>query len=199
MKRVKNLTVAVLFTVLSTGMVIAQDLSEVFEDDNGRENVRLEEFSYARYKLVYPVRNTEVVFVKIYNQNNQLVYSEKIKNKDGFTRPYDISKLPDGKYKFIMKSSNGSIMRDILHKFEKNDLNVSIVGTGTEDSYKLIVRGVSPNPVYVDIYTDKKGLVFEDTIDSGKNFSRVYTFQKKTDNLTFVVTQKNNSVTKHVR
>jgi len=199
MKRVKNLTVAVLFTVMSTGMVVAQDLSEVFEDDNGRENVHLEESSDARYKLVYPVRNTEIVFVKIYNQKNRLVFSERIKNRDGFTRPYDFRNLPDGKYKFMIKSSGGNVVKDIIHKMNEHDLIISIAETGREGSYKLIVKGVNQDPVYVNIYDERRGLIYGETIDVEKDFSKVYTFEKHVINPTFIVTQNNNSVSKRVK
>jgi len=199
MKRVKNLTIAVLFTVMSTGMVVAQDLSDIFEYDNGRENVRVETSSYARYKLVYPVRSKEMVNIKIYDQKNQLVFSDRIKNLNGFIRPYDLSYLPDGNYKFMIRSTSGFITRDIVHKAAENDLRISIEETGANDSYKLIVKGVSRNPVSVDIYNKEVGLVFKENIKIGKDFSRIYSFKNKVDNLTFIVTQNNSSVIKRIK
>jgi hypothetical protein len=92
----------------------------------------------------------------------------------------------------LIRSSSGFITRDIIHKSSANDLAVSILKSKSGDSCKLLVKGVSHNPVFVDIYEYEVGLVFEDTIDIGKDFSRIYSFVDKVDKLTFVVTQQNN-------
>jgi len=199
MKKVKNLTMAVLITALSTGMVTAQDLSEVFESDNGRTNIRLEESAFAKYKLVYPVRSAGIVYVKIYDQDNQLVFSDRIKNKDGFMRPYDFSNLPDGNYKFMIQSDGGQIVTDIVHKLHQYDLDISVADTADKDAYQLLVTGVKKDPVYVSIYDKKDHLVYEDVVNVGKNFTRIYAFPELADDLTFVVTQNNYSVAKRAK
>jgi hypothetical protein len=199
MKRAKNLTMAVLVTALSTGMVVAQDLSEVFESDNGRTNVRLEESSYAKYKLIYPVRNAGIVYVKIYDQQGQQVFSDRIRNKNGFMKPYDFSNMPDGNYKFMIKSDGGKIITDVVHKLHEDDLNIALGDTGEKDAYRLVVTGVKKDPVYVNIYDYKDQLVFEDIVKVGKNFSRVYSFPENAKDLTFVVTQNDYSIAKRAK
>lgn len=190
---------AVLVTALSTGMVMAQDLSEVFESDNGRNNIRLEESAYAKYKLVYPVRTAGMVYIKIYDQEGQQVFYDRIKNKYGFMRPYDFSKLPDGNYKFMIQSNGGKIFAEIVHKLHQNDLHISVADAGDKGAYQLIVKGVKKDPVYVSIYDKKDELVFEDVVKVGKNFSRIYSFPENENDLTFVVTHNNYSVAGKVR
>lgn len=190
---------AVLVTALSTGMVVAQDLSEVFESDNGRNNIRLEESAFARYKLVYPVHTAGTVYIRIYDQEGQQVFSDRIKNKNGFMRPYDFSKLPDGNYKFMIQSNGGKIITEIIHKLHRNDLNISVGDAGEKGAYQLVVRGVKKDPVYVSIYDKKDELVYEDVVKVGKNFSRIYSFPDKAEDLTFVVTQNNTSIARRAR
>ncbi len=181
MKRVKNLTIAMVITLLATGYGVAQDLVDVFENDNGRYGTRIIESDYSKYKLIYPLKKSESVRVRIFNLKNQLVYSEKIRNNNGFERAYDLSKLPDGQYRFEIWSSRGKISKNIIHRHEVSDLNVSLDKLGEGESFKLIVRGVQKKPVYVDIYDDRTGLIYEDTIESGKDFSRVYSFNPPLD------------------
>ena len=199
MKRVKNLTMAVIVTALSTGMVVAQDLSEVFESDNGRNNIRLEESTFAKYKLVYPVRTAGMVYIRIYDQEGQQVFSDRIRNKNGFMRPYDFSKLPDGNYKFMIHSNGGQIITEIVHKLHQNDLNISVADTGEKGAYQLVVRGVKKDPVFVSIYDKKDELVYEDVVKVGKNFSRIYSLPDKAEDVTFVVTQNNTSIARRAR
>jgi hypothetical protein len=199
MNRVKNFTAAVLLAVLGTGMVVAQDLSEVFESDNGRHEVRLEEVSGAVYRLVYPVRSAGFVFVKIYNRENQLIYSDRIKNRNGFTRPYDFTGLPDGNYNFQIWSGSGKISRNLILRNPVNHLDVAVEETKNPESYRLIVKGVTREPIYVDIYDENEELVYGETLDVDKDFSRIYSFEKRVDNPVFIVTQRNESVSKSVK
>lgn len=199
MNRVKNFTAAVLMAVLGTGMVVAQDLSEVFENDNGRHDIRLEEVNGTVYRLVYPVQNKGVVFVKIYNRDNQLIYSDRIKNMSGFTRPYDFAGLPDGQYKFRIWTEAGTIKRNLVHRNPVNRLDVAVEETRNPESYKLIVKGVTREPLYVDIYNENEELVFGEMLDVDKDFSRVYSFRQGVDNPVFIVTQRNNSVSRKAK
>jgi hypothetical protein len=188
MRRVKKITAVVLLAALSTGMVAAQDLSEVFVNDNGRNDIRLEETSGTVYKLIFPVRNTETVFVKIYDLENHLVYSEKIRNKYGFTRPYDFKDLPDGSYQVRIWTNAGKIIRNFVLRKPVNDLMVAVEETKGHDSYKLIVKGVTKKPLYVDIYDENEELVFEEVLKVDSDFSRVYSFDSKVENPRFTVT-----------
>ena len=162
---------------------------------------------YIWKKLLMPDINWYILFItlKLFTSGYMIVkvnryFPKESKNKNGFTRPYDFSKLPDGKYQFIIKGSHGIVVREIIHKYQHNDLNVSIVDAGKDHSYKLIVKGVSENPVYVDIYDNNTGLVLEDIIKVGRDFSRVYSFENiQGKYLNFIISQENNYISKIVK
>ena len=88
MRRVKNITIAVVITVISTGWAIAQEVSTSEMEASKRipESIQvLYEFD-ARYKLVYPVKKTEQVRIRIYDDENRLLLSEKVENHEGFMK-----------------------------------------------------------------------------------------------------------------
>jgi hypothetical protein len=58
------------------------------------------------YKLIYKAELASNVKVEIINADNKVVFSEIIKNSDGFARPYNFGSLPEGDY--TIRLDNGS-------------------------------------------------------------------------------------------
>src|SRR5688572_2715266 len=53
-------------------------------------------------KVFYKCSQVGKVRVTIYNQKNDVVFSEEVKSY-GFVRPYNLNKLPEGEYRVVLK------------------------------------------------------------------------------------------------
>ncbi len=71
------------------------------------------------FKLFYKGAQQSDVKVLILNDENQIVYSEKIKNTDGFARPYNFSNLPEGHYSIQIKDNAGIRTETVNHHSRK--------------------------------------------------------------------------------
>ena len=202
MRRVKNITMAVLVIVISTGWAMAQEVStsEMEASKKIPESIQVVPEFDARYKLVYPVKKTEQVRIRIYDDENHLLLSENVENHKGFMKSYDFSNLSDGMYTINIQSPSGIISKEVYHRYKKNDIDFSVERDPENKSFRLVVHGVLKEPVYVDIMDEKSVKIFEDTVDIGKGFSRTYRFDGiLPENILFRVSSANNSVTKEVR
>ena len=86
------------------------------------------------------------------------------------------------------------------HQNQKNDIDFSVERDKDNKAFRLVVKGVRKDPVYVDIMDEESETIFEDTIDVGKSFSRTYRFKDKVPgNIFFRVSSADRSVTKEVR
>ena len=194
--------IAVGITVISTGWAIAQEVStsELEASKKIKENIQVVHELDAHYKLVYPVKKTEQVRIRIYDDENRLLLSEKVENHEGFMKSYDFSNLADGIYTINIQSPSGIISKEVYHSYQKDDIDFSVERHPDKKSFRLVVRGVQKDPVYVDIMDEKSVKIFEDIIDIGKGFSRTYRFDGRLpDNLLFRVSSANTSITKEVR
>lgn len=202
MRKVKNITMAVLVIVISAGWATAQEVSTSEMEASIRipENVQVVPELDSRYKLVYPIKKTEQVRIKIYDNENHLLLSEKVENHEGFMKSYDFSNLSDGIYTINIQSPSGIISKEVYHRYQKNDIDFSVERDKDNKAFRLVVRGVRKDPVYVDIMDEESEKIFEDTIDVGKSFSRTYRFKGKVpENIFFRVSSADRSVTKEVR
>jgi len=202
MRRVKNITMAVLVTVISTAWVKAQEVStsEMEASKEIPESIQVVPEFDARYKLVYPVKKTEQVRIRIYDDENRLLLSEKVENHKGFMKSYDFSNLSDGMYTINIQSPSGVISKEVYHRYQKDDIDFSVERNPDNESFRLVVSGVRKEPVFVDIMDENRERIYEDTVDVGKSFSRTYRFKGRVpENVLFRVSSANSSVTKEVR
>lgn len=202
MRRVKNITMAVLVIVISTGWAMAQEVStsEMEASKKIPENIQVVPEFDAHYKLVYPIKKTEQVRIRIYDDENHLLLSENVENQKGFMKSYDFSNLSDGMYTINIQSPSGVISKEVYHRYQKDDIDFSVERNPDNESFRLVVSGVRKDPVFVDIMDENRERIFEDTIDVGKSFSRTYRFKGRVpENVLFRVSSTNSSVTKEVR
>lgn len=202
MRRVKNITMAVLVTVISTGWAMAQEVStsEMEASKKIPESIQVVPEFDARYKLVYPVKKTEQVRIRIYDDENHLLLSENVENHKGFMKSYDFSNLSDGMYTINIQSPSGVISKEVYHRYQKDDIDFSVERNPDNESFRLVVSGVRKEPVFVDIMDENRERIYEDTVDVGKSFSRTYRFKGRVpENVLFRVSSTNSSLTKEVR
>ncbi|MGD9327943.1 MAG: hypothetical protein PVH48_03185 [Cyclobacteriaceae bacterium] len=202
MRRVKNITMAVLVIVISTGWAMAQEVStsEMEASKKIPESIQVVPEFDARYKLVYPIKKTEQVRIRIYDDENHLLLSENVENHKGFMKSYDFSNLSDGMYTINIQSPSGVISKEVYHRYQKDDIDFSVERNPDKESFRLVVSGVRKEPVFVDIMDENRERIYEDTIDVGKSFSRTYRFKGRVpENVLFRVSSTNSSLTKEVR
>ena len=200
MKRMKNLTLAVLVTVIGTGWAAAQEVAMDGTGVSNPDNIQIVSGADSRYKLVYPVKRAETVWIKIYDPDKHLLLSERVKNQDGFMKSYDFSNLSDGVYTIDVQSKDDKITKEVYHKYRQNDIDVSVEKHPEKNSYYLLVKGVRRDPVYVDILDAKKNTLYVDVVNVGKNFSRVYRFKDELpEDVTFKVSSAYQEVIKEVK
>lgn len=176
MKRVKHITLATLITVIGCGVLVAQENAkpEALEANPG--DVQFVQSQAKKYKLIYPIKKSGLVWVRIFDSRDEMLLSEKLKNKEGFMRSYDFSYLPEGKYRINIESPEGNLVREIYHEYQENDISISVEQTYHDNAFRLVVIGVKESPVYVDILDGDNKVLFEDIVDVSKSFSRVYKF-----------------------
>ena len=152
-------------------------------------------------KLLYKGEKNTDVKVFILNQDNEVIFTEKIRGTDGFIRPYNFSNLPEGNYSFELIDNLGR--RDIqhvsyTHEPRKKVMHVVRVG-GTTDKFVLSVPNSGTSRLSINIYDDRGRVMHTDNEQITGDFARVYNIKDHSGKVTFEVTDnkgKRNSFTK---
>lgn len=106
-------------------------------------------------KIFYRSENSDKsdkVKVTIYDASAKAVFTEEIKRKSTFIRPYNLENLPYGEYTIVLEDKNGrteekvmfakesiDVRASIIHKKESRKAMVTVFSTGeTEVTYSVL-------------------------------------------------------------
>lgn len=139
-------------------------------------------------KLFYKGTKQTDVKVFIYNAANTLVYSETIKNVDGFVRPYNFTNLEEGEYSIELLGENGRQVERVIYKLGKVEKLANVMHvTGEPNKYILSVANKGQDVLTIRIYGDKGVLLYSQTENVNGDFAQVYNLDKYNGSLTFEV------------
>lgn len=139
-------------------------------------------------KLFYKGTKQADVKVSIYNAANTLVYSETIKNVDGFVRPYNFTNLQEGEYSIELLGENGRQVERVIYKLGKVEKLANVMHvTGEANKYILTVANKGQDVLTIKIYGDKGVLLYSKTEEVNGDFAQVYNLDKYNGGLTFEV------------
>ncbi|SKC41828.1 hypothetical protein [Ohtaekwangia koreensis] len=139
-------------------------------------------------KLFYKGTKQADVKVSIYNATNSLVYSETIKNVDGFVRPYNFSNLAEGEYSIELIGDNGRQIERVSYKLGKVEKLANVLHVaGERNKYILTVANKGQDVLTVKIYGDKGTLLYSKVENVDGDFAQVYNFEQYAGSITFEV------------
>ncbi len=103
-------------------------------------------------KIFYRSENSDKVKVTIYDASYNAVFTEEIKRKSSFVRPYNLENLPYGEYTIVLEDVNGrteekvtfvkenvNVQASIIHKKGSRKAMVTLFSKGeTEVTYNIL-------------------------------------------------------------
>lgn len=109
MKKVMTRLVVLFIVAMgATTQVQAQAYkAALYNEDNGVVRLVAQKDGTS-FDLVYNVPTERFVKVNILNDANRVVFTEVVRNRETFRRPYNLNKLPEGTYTFEVKGLNGT-------------------------------------------------------------------------------------------
>lgn len=139
-------------------------------------------------KLLYKGTAQNDVKVLIINDDNQIVFTEKIRATDGFIRPYNFSNLPQGSYSFALIDSKGRQTEHVDYRIERPRklMHVARV-SGTTDKFVLSVPNQGHGKLFVTIYDDMNRVLYSGRENISGDFARIYNLKDHEGKVTFEV------------
>ena len=126
-------------------------------------------------KLFYRGEVAGNIEVTIYNENGRPVFSEVIRNKDNFMRPYNLSTLPEGNYTIALNDGQTTRVEKISH-FNRKVSRVArlIKVNNTEHKYLLAVPNAGNDVLTITVFDQHNSMVYKGTEPVRGDFAKVY-------------------------
>lgn len=146
-------------------------------------------------KLYYKALTAANVKVSILNEDGVLVFSETLRNTDGFVRPYNLSSIPEGEYTIEVHDQNTSHIEKVtIGQRQRTELANLFRVRGEEGKYLLTIPAKEAKDISVRIFADDQ-IVYDEVEAISNDFARIYNLKKVKGSLTFEIKDKKGNVT----
>lgn len=182
--------------VLMTALLLAGVGAFAHEGENNKANHAKVAIVHNQqhYNLVYKNGPVGKVRIELKNSQGHTIHSKVVKNKVGFSLPYEVSILEPGDYSFKITHADGSSeTKDFEIKSPvENNLVADILDVNDNKKFRLLVvnrkEPQTASPVWVRIYDENNNLIQEETIKTTRGFRKTYDLSAiDSENFEFVV------------
>ena len=164
---------------------------------SSHSKVKVSKDSSSVFKVYYSGSDSKKVRVNIYNENNEEVFSEIINNKNGFVRPYNLSDMPAGNYKFEIVDNEDARSYEFTYgnmPTSNNEL-YAFVNQFSENRFFLGLADKNEGEYTIKIYDANNNEVYNSTELVKKQFSQLFSLETASSEITFKIF-KNEKVVK---
>ncbi|MBX2946109.1 MAG: T9SS type A sorting domain-containing protein [Cyclobacteriaceae bacterium] len=176
--------VLTLFAVLVvTGAVFARAI-----DEPSKESAIVFVKNGSVVKVVYSSDKESVARVTITDLKGKEVFSEIVRSKKGFSRPYNLSQLSHGNY--VVRVSDGRNTKAEVVSLQPDRKVVYKLTALDADRYALHIPALDATEVIINIYDEQLGRIHTEKQNISNDFGRVYSVKNAAGKVTFEVLPK---------
>jgi hypothetical protein len=148
------------------------------------------------YNVAYKAVEAGKVKVSIYNDNNELVFTETLNAVSSFNRPYNFSELAEGEYTIVLESKNDKQAEKVSYRSNKVTTYISMKEVAdSANKYQLNLTSSTTDAVSVKIYNASDALVHEQKMKVTGRAGFIFDLNKvKSDMITFEISTSNGNV-----
>ena len=162
--------------ILAIGISVNVDAYQT-GDDPVASPVSIRKVDQNKVQLRYALNPEGPVTVKIYDENNTLVQTDRIVSKNPFAKYYDFSQVSPGSYNVEVVDANHLVEYLAVNiggpASTPSPLVYSRLEKVENNSYKLLVNSLLPTDMSIMVFENDK-LVYEENVDSVSGFQKLF-------------------------
>jgi hypothetical protein len=127
------------------------------------------------FKLYYKSGKPQKVKISLIDEKGNSIYSEMLKTKKGFVRPYNLDGVNEGHYAIRVEDETGTVEKKIDYVSAKMESWVGLTKmAGEESKYALRVGLSKADDVTINIYDENSTLLHSETQHVDGGFAKLY-------------------------
>jgi hypothetical protein len=180
-------------TIILSAMLVAAMSTATLAEGNGDKSSKaalIPSQVEGRYNLIYADATPGMVKVKIMDEEGHVLRVDRIDNKRGFKRPYNMTDLGPGTYQVVVSDKDGEFTL-MARVQELEEMGVNQLG---DSKYQLVYKDPKSNGATIGIFDQTGELVHSESITFNKGFSKVFDLSGiSSKGFTFEVSSSNSS------
>ena len=171
------------------------------EKDSKRSSVRVIKQA-GTYKLIYTKKTHAKVGVQIFDESGKLLFSEQIRNKEGFIRPYNFSELDYGLYTMVITDAKEKVTQKVTHGEKRGSDNKAFLQLikmkelpEKNGVYHLTIVNQGKAEANINVKNDDNEVVFSSTEELNGNYGKLFNLKDLKRGGSFEISLRNETVT----
>jgi hypothetical protein len=145
-------------------------------------------------KVFYKGNEVNTVTISIYDENNNVMFTEKIKGRNQFIRPYNLSELAKGNYRIVVNDKQTTITQPYSN-YSKKSLTAHIQKIKqSESSFLLTVSDPAAEEVQIDVVNESGKVLMSHKLNGKGQFAQLYKLNKIEGEVFFRVSSDSGTV-----
>ncbi|MEI9920672.1 MAG: hypothetical protein WDO14_18050 [Bacteroidota bacterium] len=191
----KFITLTITLTVLSCTLMFANGTDDGKKSSASASGAAVIKNGESTFRVIYKSEKEADVRVSILNDKDELVYSEKVNNTDGFTRPYNFESIGEGDYTISIEDGTKKQLEKVSYRAAKVTKTLNVLKLQSEEGkYLIMAAGQGNELITVSIYDGQNNLVHRSYESTRGNFSKLYNLKAVKGHLTFSIENENGEV-----
>lgn len=193
----KIITLTLTLTVLSCTVMFANGTDEGKKASASASGAAVIKNGENVFRVIYKSEKEANVRVAIFNDKDELVYSEKVNNTDGFTRPYNFENLGEGDYTIAIEDGTRKQVEKISYRAPKITKTLNVLRLTSDDTrYLVMAAGQGNELITVSIFDGEHNLLHRSYESTKGDFSKLYNLKEVKGHVTFELSNENSEVKK---
>jgi hypothetical protein len=142
------------------------------------------------FKIIYKADEAANVQVTIFNDKRDRVFSEVIRKRESFLRPYNFENLPEGEYTIELQSPQGKQVQAITHHFSSPSSSFFHVTRIDSEEDRYLITATGEDEITVRITDDNNQVLRLDRHEVKGEFAKVYNMKKVSRPFTIEVSDR---------
>lgn len=180
----KTLSIFSLLAMLSS-VVFAGGI----EDPKASSTMAMMKKDNKHVQVFYKGDKATNVQISIYDSENKRKFSEVVKNSEGFSRPYDLSKLKAGEYRIEMNDGINTIVETVNTQASAPTFLLQVIKLQHEaNKYVVMASHKNASSLTIRIEDTAHNLLLEHNDTMHEQYAKVFTLSENLQHCTFIVT-----------
>ena len=183
----------VLSKLFAIALIVSSINIEAKEANTLASLVSLKKIDEGKVQLTYYGKTPEKVHVYIFDGENQKIFNETVKSKTGIKKPYNISTLPYGEYRFEIRVNDEVVTQNIEHSAPSYPGGAKLLAnTVTDNKIRMMVVGPEYKNFKIRVFDEDNELLYQEIINQEHNYGKLVNLSDtKTESVTLVLSNKN--------
>jgi len=140
-------------------------------------------------KVIYKAEDACQVKISIYDNDNKEIFSEEVKAKASFMRPYNLDNMPEGDYRIVVKDADETSESIVNTSKSRESALIGLV-RASDDRYLITLTSPVKTDIFLKLTDEFSNVIHTEKLAVDGNLSKLFNLKNVAGSVTAELTSE---------